>query len=228
MARRTASDAPRGAGLARLALALASLAAPHALQACEPGPFSPQPLLALVAAAPLIAEATFIAPPDYATQSARATVHRWLKGRGAQTIEVQGVTLSTCSARPQPGRRSVVFLAPAGDGVRLHAVDPYSELRDATPALVGEVRAIVAAQAGMTPGARAPWITLELALQAAREYLRGLRVDLSGHFVESVSVQRGDGDPRWVLVWSLREWTKGGAIMVRVHADGRVDHALGE
>jgi hypothetical protein len=78
---------------------------------------------------------------------------------------------------------------------------------------------------------RRPGLTVDEGLSVARQYVETHRIDVSKHYVDSVKLDlnpRGDKGKRWVIIYELSNYAKGGQIIFHVYMDKSVERFFGE
>ncbi len=81
------------------------------------------------------------------------------------------------------------------------------------------------------PDSRRPGLTVDDALKMARQYVEAHRIDVSKSYIDSVKLDlnpRCDRGKRWVIVYELKEYAKGGQIILHVYMDKSVERFFGE
>lgn len=74
-----------------------------------------------------------------------------------------------------------------------------------------------------------PAISMERALELAKEYVRDKKIDISHHYLDRVWIgyQAGQPDRRWIISWSPNPEEAKGWIILKVKLDGTVTDESG-
>lgn len=74
-----------------------------------------------------------------------------------------------------------------------------------------------------------PAISMERALELAKEYVRDKKIDLSHHYLDRIWIgyQEGQPDRRWIISWSPNPEEAKGWIILKVKLDGTVTDEAG-
>lgn len=94
-------------------------------------------------------------------------------------------------------------------------------------ALAGVSGSTVASQAD----ARRPALTIDEALRVAQQHVETHHIDVSRHYIDSVKLDlnpRGDRGKRWIIIYELKDYAKGGQIFLHVYMNRSVEMFFGE
>jgi hypothetical protein len=78
---------------------------------------------------------------------------------------------------------------------------------------------------------RQPPISLEMALDKAKGYVKRQPIPVKDAYIESIVLEQSPGSNSgscWRVTWQNKQWLKGGQTFVFVCMDGSIWHGLGE
>ena len=78
---------------------------------------------------------------------------------------------------------------------------------------------------------REPPISAEESIKLAKKHLAEKKVDVSRHYIDSMKLASSPGDDRgrrWVVTWELKEYAKGGQVIVQVFMNKAIVVGYGE